>query len=417
MNAVAHTGTLVVGGSIGGVRTVQQLRRLGYDRPITLVEAEPRAPYDRPPLSKEVLLDQDTETPTLLDPAQADELGVHLLLGRAATSVRPAQRQVGLDDGQVVAYDDALVVATGARARRSPWTHPTRVLALRTWSDAERLRDVLFSATSLVIIGAGFIGAEVAAAARRHGLSVVMVDVLALPMARHLGDDIAELFVELHQRHGVSTRFGTTVDELTVDDHGVVVRLGDRTEHRADVAIVGLGTELNLEWLRDSSLRLDDGLVCDAYCRAHEQADIYGVGDVARWWHPGLAELTRSEHWTNAVEQAAVVAHNIAHPEDPKVHAPVGYVWSNQYDWKVQIAGRPDRGVSHRRLDGTDGQFAVLYQDPARLLCGVLTVNWPSLSVRGRKALANKMEFGEAVELMTPGRSVPDLANGGARPR
>jgi NADPH-dependent 2,4-dienoyl-CoA reductase/sulfur reductase-like enzyme len=413
MTQPLHTGTLVVGGSIGGVRTVQQLRRLGYDRAITVVEAEPLPPYDRPPLSKEVLLDDDTLRPTLLDPARAEELEVDLLLGRAATRVRPGRRQVELEDGQVIGYENALVVATGARARRSPWAHPTRVLALRTWDDAERLRQVLGSATSIVIIGAGFIGAEVASAARRRGVAVAMVDVLPLPMARHLGAEVAELFVDLHQRHDVATHFGTTVDELFADDHGVEVRLGDGTVLRADAAVVGLGTELNLEWLLDSSLRVDDGLVCDEFCRADEQAGVFAVGDVARWWHPGLGTLARSEHWTNAVEQAAVVAHNIAHPEDLKVHAPIAYVWSNQYDWKVQMAGQPSAAVSHCRIDGADGQFAVLYEGPEGLLCGVLTVNWPSSSVRGRKSLANKMTLAETVELFAPGQPLRSLATGG----
>jgi NADPH-dependent 2,4-dienoyl-CoA reductase/sulfur reductase-like enzyme len=412
-----RAGTLVVGGSIGGVRTVQQLRRLGYEGSITLVEAESHAPYDRPPLSKEVLLDDEPARPTLLDQGKAAELGVELLLGRSAVAVRPGLRKVELEGGQLLEWEDALVVATGARARRSPWAHPTRVLALRTWDDAERLRQVLGSARSIVIIGAGFIGAEVAAAARRRGVAVAMVDVLPLPMARHLGAEVAELFVDLHRRHGVSTHFGTAVDELFADDHGVEVRLSDGTVLRADAVVVGLGTELNLEWLLDSSLCVDDGLVCDEFGRVDEQAGVFAVGDVARWWHPGLGRHARSEHWTNAVEQAAVVAHNIAHPEDLKVHAPTAYVWSNQHDWKVQMAGQPGAAVSHCRIDGADGQFAVLYQDAARLLCGVLTVNWPSLSVRGRKALANKMEFGQAVELMTPGRSVADLANRGARAR
>ena len=196
MTEAVSTGTLVVGGSIGGVRTVQQLRRLGYDRPVMLVEAERLPPYDRPPLSKEVLLDQETPRPSLLDAAKADELEVDLLLGRAARGRSSrTRREVELEDGQVIGYEDALVVATGARARRSPWTHPTRVLALRTWDDAERLRQVLGSATSIVIIGAGFIGAEVASAARRRGVAVAMVDVLPLPMARHLGAEVAELFV------------------------------------------------------------------------------------------------------------------------------------------------------------------------------------------------------------------------------
>jgi NADPH-dependent 2,4-dienoyl-CoA reductase/sulfur reductase-like enzyme len=417
VTAALRTGTLVVGGSIGGVRTVQQLRRLGYDRPITLVEAEHHPPYDRPPLSKEVLLDHEHGRPTLLEIDGAAELGVNLLLGRAAASVRPALRQVELEDGQVLEYDDALVVATGARARRSPWTHPTRVLGLRMWGDAERLRRVLESASSLAIVGAGFIGAEVASAARRRGVAVAMVDVLPLPMARHLGAEVAELFVELHRRHGVSTHFGTAVEELTTDDHGVDIRLDDGSELHADAVVVGLGSELNTDWLHDSSLRLHDGLVCDEFGRADEQAGVFAVGDVARWWHPGLAELTRSEHWTNAVDQAAVVAHNIAHPEDLRPHSPIGYVWSNQYDWKVQIAGRPGAADSHHRIDGADGQFAVLYEDHAGQLCGVLTVNWPSLSVKGRKSLVSKMTLAETVELTAPGRSLRDSTVGGGRAR
>ena len=137
---------------------------------------------------------------------------------------------------------------------------------------------------------------------------------------------------------------------------------------------------------------------------------------MARWWHPGLARYIRSEHWTNAVEQAAVVAHNIAHPDDLKVHSPVGYVWSNQYDWKVQIAGGPGRASIHYRVEGADGQFAVLYEDLEGLLCGVLTVNWPSLSVRGRKSLASKAGLVEAFGLMLPGRPPRDFAIGGGRP-
>ena len=414
MTGDLSTGTLVVGGSIGGVRTVQQLRRLGYDRPVTLVEAETHAPYDRPPLSKEVLNDETWTAPTLLDRSAAADLDVDLLLGSAAVAVDPQARLVTLADGRRIGYD-ALVVATGARARRSPWSGQDRVHELRTLDDGRSLRDVLETTESLVIIGAGFIGAEVASAAQRRGVAVDLVDVAPVPMGRHLGDEVGARFVELHARHGVRAHFGTGVASLESVGDGVTARLADGTVLTAGAAVVGLGTELNLEWLGESGLTLEDGLVCDAFCRA--APGVFAVGDVSRWWHPGLDRLVRTEHWTNAVEQAAVVAHNIARPDEPRQHSPVGYVWSNQYDWKVQIAGRPGDGERHELVEGKPGQFAAMYADADDVLCGVLTVNWPAVSVRGRKSLASPTAFGSAQERLFPARTAPVADERGAGQR
>ncbi|GAA4727811.1 FAD-dependent oxidoreductase [Nocardioides endophyticus] len=408
------SGTLVVGGSIGGVRTVQQLRRLGYDRPVTLVEAEPHAPYDRPPLSKEVLHDETWTVPTLLDAEAAADLDVELLLGSAAVTADLEARRVTLAHGRELAYD-SLVVATGARARRSPWADQPRVHELRTWDDARVLRNVLDTAGSVLVIGAGFIGAEVAAAAHHRGLRIDLVDVAPVPMSRHLGDEVGALFVDLHRRHGVSAHFGTGVEVLESPEDAVTVRLGDGTVLTADAAVVGLGTELNTDWLLGSGLTVDDGLVCDAFCQA--APGVFAVGDVSRWWHPGLGRLVRTEHWTNAVEQAAVVAHNIARPDEQKEHCPVGYVWSNQYDWKVQIAGRPGDGIHHELVAGRDDdQFAALYVGADARLCGVLTVNWPAASVRGRKALASPTDLETAREVLFPVRSTPAVGARGTEP-
>jgi NADPH-dependent 2,4-dienoyl-CoA reductase/sulfur reductase-like enzyme len=393
------TGVIVVGGSIAGVRTVEQLRHLGYDGSVTLVEAQSHAPYDRPPLSKEVLLEDVAVRPTLLSTERARELEVQLLLGVRATRLSLESRAVELADGRSVEYQDALVVATGARARRSPWPTGPRVLALRDWDDATRLREVLDTSGSLVVVGAGFIGAEVAGAARKRGIQVSLVDVLPRPMARHLGDEVGELFVDLHHRHGAKTYFGATVEFLASTENHVEVGLGDGTRLTADAAVVGLGTELNVEWL-GSTLEMADGLICDEFSRADVPHSVYAVGDVARWWHVGLGRHIRSEHWTNAVEQAAVVAHNIVHPEQLQAHAPVSYVWSNQYDWKIQIAGLPADGIAQHRVAGKDEQLAVLYGRPDDGLCGVLTINWPAASVRGRKALRSGASVDEAAGLL-----------------
>jgi NADPH-dependent 2,4-dienoyl-CoA reductase/sulfur reductase-like enzyme len=396
------TGVIVVGGSIGGVRTAQQLRRAGYAGTIALVERERHLPYDKPPLSKAVLDGDQEGPPTLMSPDGAAELGIELQLGTGAAALDLGQRTLHLADGSTMEYDDALVVATGARARRSPWSGWDRVHELRSWDDAEALRDALLVARSLVVIGAGFIGAEVASAARKRGLQVDIVDVAPVPMARHFGEAVGSLFVDLHQTNGVVPHFGTGVAELTTTGDGVTVRLDDGTSLSADLAVVGLGTELNTEWLAGSGIAVDDGVICDHACRADVAASVFAVGDVARWWHPQQELLVRSEHWTNAVEQAAVVAHNITHDGDPRSHSPVGYVWSNQYDWKIQIAGNPAAGVHHELVtDGAD-RLVSLWADADGALCGVLTVNWQQLSVRGRQALMAGHDLADARARMFP---------------
>jgi len=396
------TGVLVVGGSIGGVRTIQQLRRMGYAGTITLVEAQDHLPYDRPPLSKAVLESDEQGVPTLLSREQAAGLSVDLQLGVAATSLETSQRRLHLADGSSIEYDDALVIATGARARRSPWSGTPGVHELRSWDDAVGLRQAMSEAKSIVIVGAGFIGAEVASAARQRGLEVEIVDVAAVPMGRHFGAEVGGLFTDLHTANGVVPHFGTGVTELTSSDLGVSVVLVDGTRIDADLAVVGLGTELNTEWLDGSGLSVEDGVVCDHACRAEAGAAVYAVGDVARWWHPSRETLVRSEHWTNAVEQATVVAHNIIHPDDLRDHSPVGYVWSNQYDWKIQIAGEPSRGVRHELVHEEPGRILGLWADENDQLCGVLTVNWPQLSVRGRQALAAGRDLATTYALMFP---------------
>lgn len=377
--------TVIVGASIGGVRAAQALRAEGYDGEVVLVGDETVLPYDKPPLSKAFLAGTATAADiTLFDEGQAAAADVRLELGNAATGLDLAARKVELADGSRLSFDD-LVVATGARARPSPWGARPGVHVVRTAADAAALREDLGRGGPLVIIGAGFIGAEIAATATALGVAdVTLVDPVAVPLSRVLNPAVAERFGALHAERGVTTRFGAGVSGI--DPGGVLLTDGTRLD--AATVVVGIGAVPNDGWLRGSGLTIDDGVVCDRFSRASEH--VHALGDVARWFHPRHGRLVRAEHWTNAVEQAACVAHNIVHPGTPRAHAPVEYVWSDQYDWKIQLAGRTGGELAHVLVPGPDParSFAVLYADPGGTLAGAVVVNWPRALLTARRALA-----------------------------
>lgn len=234
------------------------------------------------------------------------------------------------------------------------------------------------------MVGAGFIGAEIAATATAMGIDeVTLVDPVPVPLSRVLDPAVAELFGRLHTNHGVSTRFGVGVGGI--EPPGVT--LTDGTTLTAAAIVVGIGAVPNDEWLRGSGLTIEDGIVCDRFSRASE--NVHAVGDVARWFHPRHQRLVRAEHWTNAVEQASCVAHNIVHPDDLRAHEPVEYVWSDQYDWKIQLAGRTGGDSDHVLVPGADPDrsFAVLYANPGGGFAGAVTVNWPRALITARRAL------------------------------
>lgn len=382
-------GVVIVGGSVAGARTARSLRQFGYAGPIRVVEAQPHPPYDKPPLSKASLeVDTDPQVP-LLTLTQAEELGVELMLGVAGAFLDPRARKLGLSDGTDLRYDH-LVIATGAAARRSPWGVVPRLRHLRSLDDAVQLRDDLDRSDSVLVIGAGFIGSEFASVARRRGLRVTMVDPLSVPMARLVGPRLGERLANLHRDHDVDTRFGVGVVSVEAVDDGVRARLSDDTTVEAGFAVVGIGVELNVSWLAGSGLVLDDGVVADEFSRAVGHEDVYVAGDVARWFHRRHGRLHRVEHWTNAIEQADQIARNIAHPEDAKAFAPVEYVWSDQYDWKIQLAGLPDPDAEPTVIETTDPlRLAAFWSAPNGELTGVLTVNWAKASLTTRRALAS----------------------------
>lgn len=379
---------VVVGSSVGGVRTAQALRTAGYRGGIALVGEESCLPYDKPPLSKGVLTGTRRAQDACLLTAQAAATeDIELVLGRRATRLDQLGRHVELDDGTRLDYD-AVVIATGARARPAPWTC-SGVHVLRTMRDVVALRDDLLGGGPVVVVGGGFIGAEVASAARGMGLEVTMVDPVPVPMSRVLSPEIGEHVLDLHRRHGVRTRLGTGVCDIEGEQGALRVLLTDGTTLEAGTVVVGIGSCPNDEWLRSSALLVDDGVVCDEFGRAEGADRVYAVGDVARWYDPAEGGHTRIEHWTNAVEQARVVAHNITAPADLRAHRPVHFVWSDQHDWKIQVVGRPAVATAVVVVGDplVDGRFAALYTRDRIRLSAAVSVNWPRAGVLCRRAL------------------------------
>lgn len=332
---------VVVGAGLAGLRTVETLRAEGYPGRISLIGEETHPPYDRPPLSKQVLAGRwPDEQAVLRGPAGLAELDVELHLGVAARAVDG--RAVELDDGTRLAAD-ALVVATGVRARRLPGQpdHP-RLHLLRTLDDCRALRASLRDSRSLLVIGAGFIGAEVAATARAAGLDVTIVEALAMPFERVLGTQMGLLCARLAEQHGVAVRLGSRLEEFLDAGDAVAVRLADGTELRADCAVVGIGTSIDGDWLAGLGVPTDGGLRCDAHGMVEGTDRVFAVGDIAAWPHPTHGDTIRIEHWTSATEQAAVVAQHIAGSEISKPADALPYIWSEQYGLMLQLVGRPE---------------------------------------------------------------------------
>lgn len=365
---------VVVGASVAGVTAVETLRRQGFDGSITLVGEESHLPYDRPPLSKQVLSGAwGADRIVLRDHAALDRLGVDIRLGLRASGLDLENRVVRLGDGGRVAYD-GLIIATGVTSRLLPFGHGLPgVHVLRTVDDAIALRSQMVPGRRLVVIGAGFIGCEVAATARKIGLEVCIV-APASPMLRKLGPEIAEHAARLHRDHGVDVRCGVSVSGFTgaLKVTGVELTTGEIVP--ADLVLVAIGSRPSTDWLNDSGLKLDNGVVCDALCRA--APGVYAAGDVATWWNDKIGGYVRVEHRTNATEQAIAAASNLLGADTPFVGVP--YFWSDQYDKRIQGYGSfpPDAEIVIAHGDPYEGRFVARYVQDNRIT-GVLAWNMP----------------------------------------
>lgn len=393
---------VIVGASVAGVHTAEALRGGGFDGTVLLVGDEKAEPYDRPALSKQMLTgDWRPDALALLPGSRAAELGVELRLGSRAVRLDTSDRTVWLADDTAIGYDQ-LVISTGSHARKPTWAVSDGIFTLRTLADSARLRRALLESRRVVVVGAGFIGGEVAAAAQALGCEVTVIDPLNAPMARLLGAEIGGLLGDVHERHGVNTRFniGVKAAEGHLGDMSVI--LDDGSTIAADLVIAGVGASPNESWLTSSSLALGDGVLCDQYCRVLEHDGIYAAGDVARWYDPRLGRSTRVEHWTNAVEQGAHVAQNIV-ADVPTAYRPLHYVWSDQYDWKLQFVSTSDSRHSYEIL----GDFAssspagvVAFGDEEGRFVAALTLNHPHALMNSRRMLRTGWSFGEAVRTL-----------------
>ncbi|SEN19180.1 NAD(P)/FAD-dependent oxidoreductase [Nonomuraea pusilla] len=390
-------GVVIVGGGLAGVRTAEALRRNGYKAPITVVGAERHAPYDRPPLSKQLLLGTVAEDRvTLRTAAELASSRIELRLGLAAVALRREDSTVELSDGSVLPYE-RLVVATGARARTLPGHERAGVHALRTLDDALAVRAALATAANIVIVGGGFIGAEVASAARARGVPATVIEASANPLSGVLGPLISQACADLHSANGTRVLTDAVVAGFEGDEAVRAVSLADGRLIPADLVVCGVGVEPNVEWLADTGLDIDGGLRCDAAGRADSAGTVYGVGDVARWWHPLLGTANRIEHWAHAVEQAESVATTIAAGEPAELSA-VPYVWSDQYGVKIQIVGRPDPGHEVTLVEGSleQARFLALYTAEGGVRAAV-AFGRPRLAARARPLVGRAVPLAEAI--------------------
>jgi NAD(P)H-nitrite reductase large subunit len=333
------TRTVIIGASVAGFVTARGLRAAGYEGQVVLVGDEPHLPYDRPPLSKQILSGAwGEERVWMCDEADLATQGIDFRKGVRAQALDADRRSVALSTGEELTYQN-LVIATGLQPILPPfWASTDGVCALRTLNDVRAVRARLEKAHHIVIAGAGFIGAEAAAALVNDHRRVTMVDLLHLPMGRALPAAVAQLLAEVHREHGVMVRCGTAVEQiLTVAGEVSGLRLSDGEVIDADLVIAGLGARPNTRWLEGSGVPIADGVMCDEFCRATR--DVYAAGDVASWINPRFGCRMRVEHRMHAAEQGAYVARAIAAGSCSEPFAPVPFFWSDQFNLRLQAYG------------------------------------------------------------------------------
>lgn len=378
----------MVGASLAGLSAARSLRKQGYDGRLVVIGDEPHRPYDRPPLSKEFLAGTLAEADLALE-TDDEDLAAQWLLGTRATGLDRHERAVRLADGREIRAD-GVVLATGAAARTLPGTEGLAgVHTLRTLDDARALRDELGAGGRLVVIGGGFIGAEVASTARALGLDVTVVEAAPTPLAGPLGAMMGGIVSGLHLDHGVRLLCGVGVKGLSGQRRVDAVLLADGRRVPADIVVVGVGARPCVEWLTGSGVELDDGVTCGADGRT-ALSGVVAVGDCANWYDPRAGAHHRVEHWTGARERpdAAVAALLAGGAVEPGVPRPP-YFWSDQYGVKIQFAGHAAGADSVTVEEGApdDRNVLAVYRRAGRPVA-VLGMNQPRPFTRWRRQLA-----------------------------
>jgi NADPH-dependent 2,4-dienoyl-CoA reductase/sulfur reductase-like enzyme len=378
----------VVGASLAGLSAARSLRKQGYDGRLVVIGDELHRPYDRPPLSKEFLSGALGERDLALE-TDGEDLRAEWLLGTRAVGLDARERTVRLADGGSVRAD-GIVIATGAAARQLPGSEGLAgVHVLRTLDDARALRDELAGGGRLVVIGGGFIGAEVASTARALGLDVTVVEAAPTPLAGPLGEEMGRIVSALHTDHGVRLLCGVGVKGLGGETRVDAVLLEDGRTLPADIVVVGVGARPCVEWLEGSGIALDNGVTCGADGRT-SLAGVVAVGDCASWYDPRAGHHRRVEHWTGAQERpaAAVAALLAGGAVEPGVPRPP-YFWSDQYGVKIQFAGHAAGADSVTIEQGAadDRDVLAVYRRAGHPVAA-LGMNQPRLFTRWRKQLA-----------------------------
>lgn len=403
VRACAVTGRLVVvGASLAGLRAVQSARRAGHEGPITLLGAERHLPYDRPPLSK-AYLGTGGEPDFFVTAQELDELGVEVLLSTPAEALDPVRRVVAAGDDRI-AYD-AVVIATGAAPRRLPdLPELDGIVTLRTLDDAAAIRDRLGPDLDVVVVGAGFIGSEIASSASAVGGRVTLVEAAAVPLVRAVGEVVGAAVSTLHGRNGVRLVCDARIARVHAASGRVAaVELASGEVIPADLVVVGIGAAPATQWLAQSGAALhpaDGGLVCDEYLET-SLPDVYAAGDVTYWPNAVLDATMRLENWTNAAEQGGRAGANAVLPRPSRTpYETVPYFWSDWYDNRIQFVG----GTAADGVDFAEGgpgteRFVALYRSGDRLV-GAATLNEPRKIMKLRRLIGGRAGTGEAIALL-----------------
>ncbi|MEB3982904.1 FAD-dependent oxidoreductase [Mycobacterium sp. 663a-19] len=386
----SEKGIVIVGGGLAAARTAEQLRRSEYSGRITIVSDEVHLPYDRPPLSKEVLR-KEVDDVALKPRDWYDENDITLRLGSAATRLDTAAQTLTLDDGTKLGYDE-LVIATGLVPRRIPaFPDLEGIRVLRSFDESMALRQHASQARRAVVVGAGFIGCEVAASLRTLGVEVVLVEPQPTPLASVLGEQIGELVARLHRGEGVDVRLGVSVAEVRGDGHVDTVVLTDGTELPADLVVVGIGSRPATDWLEGSGVEVDNGVICDEAGRTSAPR-VWALGDVASW-RDTTGHQARVEHWSNVADQARVVVPAMLGQDVPSAVV-VPYFWSDQYDIKIQCLGEPEAtDIVHLVED--DGRKFLAYYERAGVMVGVVGGGMPGKVMKVRRKIADATPISE----------------------